>query len=231
MTHVTTDVGDWSSLKSLFNAAIVQYKRVDHVFASAGIPGFRADYLAETFDPETGELQEPSAATLDINLRGSINTAYLGLCHMRHKLPAEGSIVLAASVAAFLRFRNVDYNAAKHGVLGFMRGLVPVLAEHPGNIRINCISPSWTRSGMVNLYPPDNVGYGGQVQDVEVVSRCVVLLMADDKRHGQHIYARQGKLWEMDEPLMKVWEDTLPEVHEDMVSLPLGFPVNLFATV
>ncbi|KAG6368640.1 hypothetical protein INS49_002853 [Diaporthe citri] len=216
LTHVTTDVTDWDSLQSLFNTAISQHKKVDHVFAAAGVPGFRADYLAETFDPETGELQEPSASTVDINLRGSINTAYLGLYHMRHQTPAEGSIVLTASVAAFLRFRNPDYASAKHGVLGFVRGLMPVLIDHPSNIRTNCVSPSWTRSGMLDLYTPEHVGYGEQVQEAEVVARSVVLLMADGKRHGQNIYARQGKFWEMEDAFMKVTRDT-GGVNEDVV--------------
>lgn len=219
LKYVTTDVTDWGSLQSLFKAAIDQHKRVDHVFAAAAIPGFRADYLTETFDPETGELQEPSSDVFNINLRGCINTAYLALYYMRHQSPAEGSIVLAASAAVLLRFRNTDYNAAKNGLIGFMRGLVPLLNEHRSNIRLNCISPSWTRSGMLDLYPPDNVGYAAQVQATEVVARSVVLLMADGKRHGQNIYIREGKFWEMEEDLLQVAINTGAEVHEDVVSL------------
>lgn len=227
LKHVTTDVSDWKSLQSLFNAAIAQHKRVDHVFANAGIPGFRADYLGETFDPE-GQLQEPSADAFNINLRGAINTAYLGLYHMRHQSPAEGSIVLTASAAVFLRFRNADYHAAKSGVVGFMRGLVPFLTEHPSNIRINTISPSWSRSGMVDQYPPDDVGYSGQVQDAEAVARSAILMMADGKRQGQNIYIRQGKFWEMEEALLKVAADTGGDVHEDVVSISIHLPTQSF---
>lgn len=231
LKYATTDVSDWGSLQSLFNAAIDQHKRVDHVFAAAAIPGFRADYLTETLDPETGELQEPSADVFNINLRGCINTAYLALYHMRHQSPAEGSIVLAASAAVLLRFRNSDYNAAKSGLVGFMRGLVPLLNEHSSNFRLNCISPSWTRSGMLDLYPPDNVGYAAQVQDTEVVARSVVLLMADGKRHGQNIYIRDGKFWEMEEDLLQVTINTKAEVHEDVVSLSLCFLATPFMIV
>lgn len=225
-----TDVTDWSSLQSLFNTAISQHKRVDHVFAAAGVPGFRADYLGETFDPETGELQEPSASTFDINLRGSINTAYLGLYHMRHQTPAEGSIVLTASAGVLLPFRNIDYNSAKSGLIGLMRGLVPALIDHPSNIRINCVSPSWTRTSMLEQYSPDHVGYGEQVQEAEVVARSAVLLMADGKRHGQNIYSRQGKFWEMEDAFTKVTRST-GGVHEDVVSLPLRFPEHSFMMV
>lgn len=230
LTHVTTDVSVWSSLLSLFNAAIAQHKKVDHVFVAAGISGARANYLAETFDPETGELQEPLATTFNINLRGTINTAYLGLYHMRHQSPAEGSIVLTASGSAFLRFRRADYTSSKHGVLGFMRGLVPALADHPSNIRINCISPSWTRTGMLPSNAFDHVGYSGQMQDAEVVARSVVLLMADQKRHGQNIYSRQGRFWEVEDAFMKLARDIVGEVDEDMVSLfpwPSPQPFNV----
>lgn len=216
--HVTTDVTVWTSLLSLYNAAIAKHTRIDHVFVAAGIPGYRTNYLAETFDPETGELQEPSKATFNINLMGCINSTYLGLYHIRRQSPPEGSIVLTASASAFIRFRNTEYTAAKHGVLGFMRGLVPALTDHPSNIRVNCVSPSWTRTGMLHSNAFDHVGYGGQMQDAEVVARSAVLLMADEKRHGQNIYSRQGKFWEVDAAFMKLARDILGEVDEDMVS-------------
>lgn len=216
---MNTDVSDWGSLKSLFNAAVAQHKRLDHVLAAAAINGFQASYVAEKFDPETGELQEPSTATIDINLRGSINTAYLGVYHMRHQSPVEGSIVFISSASAFLQFRNTDYLAAKNGIFGFMRGLAPVLADHPGDIRVNCVSPSWTRTGMVPEKTFEELGYGDLLQDAEVVARSAVLLMADKTRHGQNIYSRQGKFWEVENLFMKLGRDIVGEVDEDVVSI------------
>jgi NAD(P)-dependent dehydrogenase (short-subunit alcohol dehydrogenase family) len=228
--HVSTDITVWSSLLSLFNTTMSQHQRIDHVFTAAGVKGFLANFLGEKFDPETGELQEPSTGTLDVNLRGSINTAYLGLYHMRHQSPPGGSIVLTGSAAGFVRLRNVDYTTSKHGVLGFMRGLVPALKDYPGNIRINCVSPSWTRTGMLSTTVFDHLGYGELLQEPEVVARSVVLCMADEKRHGQNIYSRQGSFWEVEDVFMKLSRDIVGEVDEDVVSIDPRFPPLSFMT-
>lgn len=217
LIHIPTDVGVWTSLLNLFDATISQHKKIDHVFIAAGIRGFQADYLSDSFDSNTGELQEPSTHTFNINLRAAINTAYLGLYHMRHQTPSKGSIVVTGSASAFLRFRNTDYTVAKHGILGFMRGLVPALAEFPGHIRINCVSPSWTRTGMLHSSTFDHLGYGEQMQDAAVVAKSAVLLMADEKRHGQNIYSRQGKFWEVESVFLKAARDIVGDVDEDVV--------------
>lgn len=142
-----TDVTKWTELVKLFHYAKQPYGRIDHVFSNAGISG-RADYLAESFD-SNGELEEPSFQTLDIDLRGMINASYLGLYHFRHQDPPGGSIVCTASAASFQRFRVCDYTTAKHGVLGWMRGMIPNITELDLPIRINSISPSWTLTGLV----------------------------------------------------------------------------------
>lgn len=231
LTHVPTDVAVWTSLLNLFNTAISQHKRIDHVFTAAGVKGFRANYLGESFDSETGELREPASDTLNINLLGSINAAYLGLYHMRHQSPPGGSIVLTGSASAFIRLRNVDYCTAKHGILGFMRGLVPILTDYPGNIRINCVSPSWTRTGIFDTKSFDHMGYSDLLQDAEVVARSAVLFMADENRNGQNIYSRQGSFWEVEDGFMKLGREIVGEVDEDLVSIILRFPSQSFILV
>lgn len=106
-----------------------------------------------------------------------------------------GSIVVTASASSFQRFRLVDYTVAKHGVLGLIRGLHPLL--HPTlPIRINGISPSWTATG---LAPKEVVESVVPTQTPDVVARSVALLMADGGRHGQLIYSVQGKFSEIEE--------------------------------
>lgn len=83
---------------------------------------------------------------------------------------------------------------------------------------------------MLEKYTPDQVGYGDQVQEPEVIARSAVLLMADGKRHGQNIYSRQGKHWEMEDPFMKVARST-GGLDEDVVSLSLRLPKQSFMIV
>lgn len=95
LIYVPTDVTSWAQLSNLFEGTYKVHGRIDHVFANAGnfIPSLRvasfltpnasgigpmADYLTDTLDVN-GVLLEPSALTLDINLKGVINTAYLAV--------------------------------------------------------------------------------------------------------------------------------------------------------
>ena len=198
LAFLKTNVAKWTDLKALFAKAQDLHHRIDHVFANAGI-GARADYLSETLDA-SGELLEPDTAVFDIMLRGMINTCYLGFYHMRHQEPAGGSVVVTASASSFQRFRATDYTTAKHGVLGFMRGMVPNLEASGGSIRINGVAPSWTATGIVPADLLDSIGIKSQSPDV--VARSVAVLMADEKRQGQLIYSSLGRYSEIEESVL-----------------------------
>lgn len=129
-----------------------------------------------------------------------INTSYLGLYHFRHQEPAGGSIVCTASAAAFQRFRICDYTTAKHGVLGWVRGMIPNLLEDNLPIRINAIAPSWTLTGLV----PDDVvdKLEAEWQTPAQVAKSVAVLMADGKRQGELIYSWAGRYMELEEGVL-----------------------------
>lgn len=199
LLFVKTNVTSWPSLLNLFKTAVATHGRIDHVFSNAGITG-RADYLTDTLDAN-GDIQEPSNLTYDIDLRGMVNTSYLGLTYLRRQSPSTGSIVCTASAASFQRFRIADYTAAKHGVLGWMRGVVPNLQSQNLPIRINAISPSWTITGMTPTPAVQALRDLKLVewQGPEVVARSVAVLMADQQRQGQLIYSVAGRYYEIEE--------------------------------
>ena len=214
LSFIKTNTTSWSDLLGFFKHAKDTHGRIDHVFSNAGISG-RANYLSETFDAN-GELEEPSQLTFDIDLRGMINTSYLGLYYMRHQDPVGGSIVCTASAAAFQRFRVCDYTSAKHGVLGWMRGIVPNIKSAGLPIRVNAISPSWTITGLV---PPGLVDkMEVEWQSADVVARNVALLMADGSRQGQLIYSWKGRYWEIEESkFLPTAADIVGQNNEDIV--------------
>lgn len=198
LTFVETNVLSWSALLALFNKAIELHGHVDHVFANAGMGGYKADYLVSDLDAETGELREPSSLTLDVNLKAVINTAYLGMHHMRQR-GTPGSVVLTASASSIQRFRNADYAIAKHGVIGFMRGVVPNIQAQNLPVRVNCIAPSFTRTGMVSDEGFKGIGREDLLQEPDAVARSTAVLMVDESRQGQVMYSLQGRLWEIEE--------------------------------
>lgn len=104
--YVQTNVASWVDLSALFKKAKEQHGHIDHVFANAGI-GPRANYLELEID-ENGDLKEPTTEVLDINLKSAINTACLGVHHMKEQ-PESGSIVLMGSSTGLQPLRAPDY--------------------------------------------------------------------------------------------------------------------------
>jgi NAD(P)-dependent dehydrogenase (short-subunit alcohol dehydrogenase family) len=198
LTFHHTDVTLWKDLVALFNAAKAQHSRIDHVFANAGI-SYTADYLSTETD-ENGNLKEPTWICEEVCLRACINTATLGIFHMRPDRGGHGgSIVVTASIAAFTHYRGVDYTASKHGVLGFMRGMHTLLGAADLPIRINAIAPSWTYSGLVPRELLDVVGIQGQPP--EAAARSALILMADGTRTGQLMHSAHERFKEIEESI------------------------------
>lgn len=202
-----TNVASWPDLQALFAAALARHGgRLDHVFANAGISGPGTTYLDDAFDPATGALLEPPSITYDVNFRGVINTAYLGLHHMRHQPEAatrRGSVVCTSSAVCFQRFRFVDYATSKHAVLGFMRGVATNLIDRGLPLRINCVAPSFTNSAMLPEALFAAAGHPGLLQPAEAVARSALLLMADDRRQGQVIFSSRGQFAEIEESRLR----------------------------
>lgn len=133
---------------------------------------------------------------------------------MRQQEPPGGSITLTGSASSFQRFRIVDYTSAKHGVLGFMRGLVAQLRSSNLPIRCNTIAPDWTETGLVPLALAQAAGM--PLQSADVVAKSVALLMADEARHGQLIYSRSGEYWEIEEnKLLRLVPEIVGEMNAD----------------
>lgn len=75
--------------------------------------------------------------------------------------------------------------------------MVPLLKSAKLPIRVNCIGPSWTITGLVPQALVDALG--GQSQGPEVAARSVAILMADEKRQGNFIYSWEGRFLEIEQ--------------------------------
>ncbi|MFC9357510.1 SDR family NAD(P)-dependent oxidoreductase [Rhodococcus sp. NPDC057014] len=134
------DVLDLDGLAQQFSA-IADAGKIGSLFVSAGI----------TLPANIAEVDPADAQRcLMVNLMGSINTVKAALPH----LDVDASIVLCASVAAYTGGGYVGgsiYGASKAGVIGLTRGAARELA--PRRIRVNCVAPGATSTGMVGDDP------------------------------------------------------------------------------
>lgn len=96
----------------------------------------------------------------------------------------------------------VSIACAKHGVLGFGRGLARLMEAASIPVRINTLAPSWTSTNVL----PDVAGIMQAVshrsQSPDVVARLTAFLMVDEKRNGEIIFVDNGKYTEIEKAVL-----------------------------
>jgi len=139
------DVSEEESVERAVRSAADQLGGVDCVFNAGG-------------HAEFGPIEEWSLARWDKMMAVHVGGTFLVTKHALPHLRARGggSIVNVASVAAFVAQRgNAPYGAAKAAIAGFTR---QVALEVGPDIRVNCVAPGRTQTGMTE---PLMVARGG----------------------------------------------------------------------
>jgi len=143
-----TDVNSYLSLSSTFDAVFNSASRIDFVFANAGIVERDNFYAVHAQSPPP----EPNQLSIDINLKGVVNTTYLAQHYFRLS-PGKGkgcSLVMTASCGGLYPSPFCPmYTAAKHGVVGLMRAV----AKHfwlVDGVRVNAICPGTVRTNLLD---------------------------------------------------------------------------------
>ncbi|NIE66894.1 mycofactocin-coupled SDR family oxidoreductase [Burkholderia sp. Ax-1719] len=186
------DVRDESALRIVVDSAVEQLGRLDIVVCNAGIGHFSA--ALDTTEKEWDD-------TVDVNLKGVWQTARVGA---RHLIAGNrgGSIIMTGSAAGLHGGRNaIAYVAAKHGLVGLMRGLAMEWGQF--KIRVNAVHPTQCDTDMCmnnfvyGLFCPDKPNatkedFAPVSQtmhtlpvpwvDPKDISRAMVFLASDDAR-------------------------------------------------
>jgi SDR family mycofactocin-dependent oxidoreductase len=142
MVAAVADVRDREAVDSALAAGLEEFGRVDLVIANAGILPIVGDQ-ADTF--------QAYLDAVDVNLTGVFHTVDACLPHLIAQ-GTGGSIVITSSTSGVTSLvdgsrGSMGYAAAKHGVVGLMRGWAKVLAQH--SIRVNTLHPTGVNSPMV----------------------------------------------------------------------------------
>ena len=132
------DVRDLARLREVVREGVDRFGRLDVIVANAGIysPSPTQFLTSEQWDE-----------TIGVNLTGVFNAVRAGMRRMIEQNEG-GAIVITSSTAGLKGFYGCPaYNAAKHGVVGFMRSLALELA--PNQIRVNTVHPTSVGTPMI----------------------------------------------------------------------------------
>lgn len=133
------DVRDRHAVRSVLEAGLDRFGRLDVIVANAGsYAPMPVQFLsADSWDE-----------TIAVNLTGVFNTVRAGVGRLIEQ--AQGGAIAITSSTAGLKgfYGSPSYNAAKHGVVGFMRSVALELAPH--QIRVNTIHPTSVDTPMIN---------------------------------------------------------------------------------
>lgn len=145
------DVTDYEALATAFASAFSKHKRLDFVFANAGVA------LEPVSSQQNGEVSPegpppaPATPILDINLRSVIYTTHLAQHYFKLSTvtPSVRSLVITASSAGFYASPIAPaYAASKHGVVGWTRSVAPGMWKEAG-VRVNAICPGIVRTNIL----------------------------------------------------------------------------------
>jgi len=139
------DVRDIHALDAAAARGATELGGIDIVLANAGI------FHAGRQEASLGDVARNWSDALDVLLTGVFNTI-----HVVHQRMIDqgrgGSIVITSSIAGLIGALDGSggvggYSAAKHGVVGLMRGYAKLLGPH--NIRVNSVHPTGVATEMV----------------------------------------------------------------------------------
>ena len=123
------DIGNAAAAKSMVTNALERFGRIDFLVLNASVRSERG-FLELSYD----EWRVPLTITLD----GAFHLAQACIPSMMQN--GGGSIVtLGVMVSLSGARRRIHGSVAKHGLVGFTRGIAREFAEH--GIRANCIAP------------------------------------------------------------------------------------------
>jgi NAD(P)-dependent dehydrogenase (short-subunit alcohol dehydrogenase family) len=149
---IKCNVTNWDDQVALFELAFERYGAVDIVIPNAGITEVEKDVCSGGLTFVNGKPIAPKLLTLDVNLKGVFYTVHLGV-HFVKRNRAPGSwkaIVLIGSIASWTGVTKApQYSASKHGVLGLMRAIDPIVTAD--NIRIAAIHPWFADTSILGL--------------------------------------------------------------------------------
>lgn len=137
---VICNVADYQSVEAAFVEILARFGRVDILVNNAGITRdcLAAKMTAEQFDP-----------VVQVSLNGAFYCARQVMGGMRER--GWGRIISLSSIAHHGNVGQVNYSAAKAGIVGLTKTLSNELVSK--NITVNCIAPGIINTDIIKTVP------------------------------------------------------------------------------
>ncbi|KAI1323642.1 hypothetical protein F5Y16DRAFT_332462 [Xylariaceae sp. FL0255] len=201
-TFHEVNVTSYDALGAAFKSAFQKNKRLDFVYANAGVaePGTfyeRHDSIGDDVPPP------PKVGCAAILFDAVVTTSHLAQHYFRlSPKDIDKNLVMTASCGAlYPSYFSAIYSGAKHGVLGFMRAIAKPLWNFD-DVRVNCVCPVIVRTALLTkdewTFAPDDL-----FTPVEKIAEAVMILIdgkddtpAEQTRiDGPALAERNGVLW------------------------------------
>ena len=185
---IQLDVRDFEGAKTLVDTVKTAFGQLDILVNNAGITKDKSLMMMS---------QEDWSDVIDTNLTGVFNTTRA--CIITFLKQKRGNIVNISSVSGIHPLPGqVNYAAAKAGVIGFTKSLAKEVA--PYNIRVNAIAPGFistemtaelgdkAREKFMNMIPLKRFGTADEV------AQAVLFLLSDESQYitGQTVQIDGG---------------------------------------
>lgn len=191
--HFKADIRDEGRISEIFNIVDSEYSHIDGLCNCAGIFAGSKPF----YELDTGEWDK----VIGTNLTG----VFLVSKYAARKMIKEksGKIVNIGCIRSkIFRPDMADYAASKGGVVALTASMALDLA--PYNIRVNCVAPGFTYTGMTmkSFDNPEirktseNIIPLGRIAEPDDIAKVVLFLLSDlsDYITGETIYADGGFL-------------------------------------
>jgi meso-butanediol dehydrogenase/(S,S)-butanediol dehydrogenase/diacetyl reductase len=172
VSYVTGDVSKSLELAAAIEAVVNVHGRLDALVTAAAI---------KRPDDEAGAFER----MLAVNIGGVMYACNAAIPHMR--AAGGGAIVTFGSGSGDGDAASVGYAATKSAVLGLTRSLA--MRHIPDHIRINCVIPGLTATGMTTETPPEVMAARGAQNNVsgapnrpEDIAETVAFLLSQRAR-------------------------------------------------
>jgi meso-butanediol dehydrogenase / (S,S)-butanediol dehydrogenase / diacetyl reductase len=190
-SYETCDITEQVEVEDLVRRVVQRYDKIDVLVNNAGV------FPSGSISSLDWHLNQ----ALGTNVKGTLLVSRYVMQEMiKHK---SGSIVNVSSILGVLGAKEVlAYTASKAAIIGSTRALAADLAEY--GIRVNCVSPTITRTDMVADYlltEPGRVQQFiemhplGRIAEPEDIAKAILFFASDDSNFvtGQNLVVDGGR--------------------------------------